>query len=55
MKKAIIALLLVLILLLSSCDFIKERFLNNEPLYGGGHAKGTSYTPSPSPSDSDEK
>jgi hypothetical protein len=35
---------------LSSCDFVKDRFLNGEPLYGGGHLKGTEWTPTPTPS-----
>jgi len=49
MKKLLILALAVLILMLSSCDFIKDRFLNGDPLYGGGQEKGTAYTPAPSP------
>lgn len=55
MKKLLIFALIILMLLLSSCDFIKDRFLDGDPLYGGGHDKGTSYTPAPSPSPSLEE
>ncbi len=54
MKKIILILLLIAILLLSSCDFIKNRFLDGESLYGGGHEKGSVYTPTPMPSASTE-
>jgi len=54
MKKLFILILAVLILLLSSCDFVKERFLDGDPLYGGGHEKGTVYTPTPSPTPESE-
>ena len=55
MKKLLIIALVAALLLLSSCDFIKDRFLDGDPLYGGGHEKGTSYTPSPSPTPSAEE
>lgn len=54
MKKLLMLILILLILMLSSCDFIKDRFLNGDPLYGGGHEKGTTYTPTPSPAVSPE-
>ena len=49
MKKLLILALIAAFLLCTSCDFIKDRFLDGEPLYGGGHEKGTVYTPSPPP------
>ncbi|MDX1358337.1 MAG: hypothetical protein R3232_05860 [Clostridia bacterium] len=52
MKKLLVIVLIAALLLLSSCDFIKDRFLDGDPLYGGGHKKGTTYTPSPSPTPS---
>lgn len=55
MKKLLIFALIIFMLLLSSCDFIKDRFLDGDPLYGGGHEKGTSYSPTPSPSPSPEE
>ena len=54
MKKIILILLFIAVLLLASCDFVKDRFLDGESLYGGGHEKGTVYTPTPTPSDSTE-
>lgn len=51
MKKLIILFMMIMLILCSSCDFIKERFLDDEPLYGGGHIKGTVYTPSPKPTE----
>ena len=42
-KKVILLLILVLIIgILSSCVYLKERILNNEPLYGGGNIKNNS-------------
>ena len=57
MKKLFILTLLIafLLLLLSSCDFVKDRFIDGDPLYGGGHEKGTTYTPAPSPTPSPEE
>lgn len=52
MKKFFIIALVILIFLTSSCDFVKDRFLDGEPLYGGGNKKGTDYTPSPEPTES---
>lgn len=54
MKKLLIILLVLIMIILSSCDFVKERFLNGEPLYGGNYTKGTTYTPPPSPTNSME-
>ncbi len=54
MKKLLILTIIISILLLSSCDFVKDRFLDGDPLYGGGHEKGTTYTPVPSPTPSPE-
>ena len=47
MKKLLILTIVISMLLLSSCDFVKDRFLDGDPLYGGGHEKGTTYTPAP--------
>ena len=49
MKKLLVIALIISMITLSSCDFIKDRFLDGDPLYGGGHEKGTTYTPAPSP------
>ncbi len=49
MKKLLILVIIISMLLLSSCDFIRNRFLDGDPLYGGGYEKGTTYTPAPSP------
>ncbi|MBN1623418.1 MAG: hypothetical protein JW903_03530 [Clostridia bacterium] len=51
MKKLILAALIIMLFLTSSCDFVKDRFLDGEPLYGGGHPKGSEYTPSPTPTE----
>lgn len=51
MKKLLVLALILAILLFTSCDFIKDRFLDGDPLYGGGHTKGTDYTPSPQPTE----
>lgn len=50
MKRIFVIVLAILMIFLSSCDFVKDRFLNGEPLYGGGHLKGTEWTPTPTPS-----
>lgn len=52
MKKTLIVILCIMVMMLSSCDFIKDRFLDGDPLYGGGHEKGTEYSPMPSPTES---
>lgn len=52
MKKLLIIFIIILTIFLTSCDFIKDRFLDGDPLYGGGHEKGTTYTPAPSPTES---
>lgn len=54
MKRLLILIIIIFMLLLSSCDFVKDRFLDGDPLYGGGHEKGTTYTPAPSPTPSPE-
>ncbi|HPQ45993.1 MAG TPA: hypothetical protein PLP30_01360 [Clostridia bacterium] len=51
MKKIILAALIIALFMTTSCAFIKDRFLDGEPLYGGGHIKGTEYSPSPTPTD----
>lgn len=52
MKKMLAVILVIILFLTSSCAFVKERFLDGEPLYGGGHTKGTEYSPSPEPTES---
>ena len=52
MRKFLIIALVILIFLTTSCDFVKDRFLDGDPLYGGGHTKGTEYTPTPEPTES---
>jgi len=51
MKKLLVLILILILFATSSCAFIKERFLDGDPLYGGGHKKGTEYSPTPSPTE----
>ncbi len=51
MKKLILTAMIIMLFLTTSCDFVKDRFLDGEPLYGGGHVKGTEYSPSPTPTE----
>ena len=51
MKKLLVVIVVIFLFLTSSCDFVKERFLDGDPLYGGGHMKGTNYSPTPVPTE----
>lgn len=54
MKKLLVVIIVIILFLTSSCDFVKERFLDGEPLYGGGHEKGTEYFPTPEPTETSD-